>query len=132
MQGFEDVTLSWKGMEFTVPANKQLMLIARIEDALAGEKGEQAISVLFRRGGPPFSRLAVAYGAALRFAGARVTDEEVYLTIQSDIAEKSKAAVAATMQAMLAGLIAIISPPASYALTGKTKPDPEIPDPKKP
>lgn len=111
MHGFEDVTLSWKGADHIVPANKQLMLIQKIEDALAGETGEQAVSILFRKGGVPHSRLARAYGAALRYAGARVTDEEIYLSIHEDIATKSEQQVEATMLAMLMGLLTLISPP---------------------
>lgn len=111
MQGFEDVTLGWKGIDYVIPATKQLMLIQKIEDALSGDTGEQAVSVLFRKGGVPHSRLARAYGAALRHAGAKVTDEEVYLSIHQDIAEKSAQQVEATMLALIWSLLAIISPP---------------------
>lgn len=116
MHGFEDVTLSWKGADYVVPANRQLMLIAKIEDALAGDEGDQAISVLFRRNGAPHSRLAAAYGAALRYAGASVTDEEVYLSIHQDIASQSREAVSVLIHRMLMGLLAIISPPTAKAL----------------
>lgn len=126
MQGFSDVTLGWQGDSFTVPANRQLMLIAKIEDALAGDGGEQAIAVLFRKNGAPHSRLAAAYGAALRYAGADVTDEAVYLSIQSDIATQSSKAVAASVQRMLMGLLAIISPPTAAVMRGETaEPDTE-------
>lgn len=118
MDGFEDVTLSWKGHDYVVPAKKQLMLIARIEDALAGESGLQAVTLLFRREGPPHSRLAAAFGAALRYAGATVSDEEVYLSIHADIAQGSREQVAAKMHAMTIGLLAIISPPTLRELSG--------------
>lgn len=120
MKGFEDVKLSWKGTEYTVPANKQLMLIAKIEDALAGDTGEQAIAVLFRKNGAPHSRLAAAFGAALRYAGASVTDEDVYLSIHADIASQSRTRVAATIQGLMMALLEIISPPTSAALRGET------------
>ena len=116
MNGFEPVTLSWKDEDFTVPARSQLMLIAKIEDALAGDTGDVAIDILFRRKGPPHSRLAAAYGAALRYAGAKVTDEEVYLSIHEDIASASRAQVAAKIQAMIVGLLAVISPPVTRAI----------------
>ncbi|NBT33803.1 MAG: hypothetical protein EBT13_18380 [Rhodobacteraceae bacterium] len=92
------------------------MLIAKIEDALAGPQGEQAVMVLFRPNGAPHSRLAAAYGAALRYAGAQVTDEEVYLSIHDDIAAGSAKAVAAKIQTLVGGLLAIISPPTARAL----------------
>ena len=128
MQGFDPVTLTWLGKDYTVPAKSQLMLIARIEDALGGPQGEQAVTVLFRPNGAPHTRLAAAYGAALRYAGAQVTDEEVYLSIHEDIAQKSPQAVAMTMQTMLAGLLAIISPPTARVLSRAGEPD----DAKKP
>jgi hypothetical protein len=123
MHGFEDVTLSWQDKAYTVPANKQLMLIAKIEAALAGENDEQALAVLFRKNGIPHTRLAAAFGAALRYAGAQVTDEEVYLSIHTDIANKSRQEVAAKMQGMLMALLAIISPPSFKAATSAGKED---------
>lgn len=119
MHGFEDVTLTWQGNALIVPANRLLMLIAKIEDALAGPDGDQAIAVLFRRNGPPHTRLAAAYGAALRYAGHVVTDEEVYLSIHVDIATMTKGQVAASMQERIMALLSIISPPVVAAATGK-------------
>ncbi len=122
MQGFEDVTLSWQGQSFTVPANKQMMLIAKIEDALGGENGDLPLSVLFRRQGPPHTRLAAAFGAALRHAGAKVTDEEIYLSIQTDMISKSKREQTASIQACIFALLSIISPPAVASLKGNAEP----------
>jgi hypothetical protein len=118
MQGFEDVTLTWQGQSYIVPANRQMMLIAVIEDALSGASGQQALTVLFRREGPPYSKLAAAFGAALRHAGARVSDEDVYLSMMEDMAHKSKADVTEMIQATIVALLSIIAPPAARALTG--------------
>lgn len=118
MQGFEDVTLTWRGQSYIVPANRQMMLIAVIEDALSGSSGQQALTVLFRREGPPYSKLAAAFGAALRHAGARVSDEDVYLSMMEDMAHKSKADVTEMIQATIVALLSIIAPPAARALTG--------------
>lgn len=115
MQGFEEVKLGWGGEEFTVPANQQLMLIAKIEDALSGASNRQAIDVLLQPNGPPMARLAQAYGAALRYAGAEVTDNEVYLSIMSDIAEGNADALQAIQGAVL-GLLSIIAPPVAKML----------------
>ena len=123
MHGFDDVTLSWRGRDYTVPANRQLMLIAKLEDALAPDGG-QAIATPFRPGGPKHTTLAQAFGAALRYAGAQVTDDEVYLSIHEDIAAKSEQAVAITIQSMILSLLAIISPPTARALAGSAKEDP--------
>jgi hypothetical protein len=125
MLGFEPVTLTWKGVAYTVPAREQMLLIAKIEDALSGDTGQQAMTVLFRRQGPPHSNLAAAYGAALRHAGARVTDAEVYLSIQTDIAEKSRDEVMATIQGAIIGLLSIISPPVARSMGALPEAGPE-------
>lgn len=115
MHGFDDVTLGWKGDEFVVPANRMLMLVCKIEDALAGDSGEQALTVLMRRQGPPHARLAMAYGAALRFAGADVTDNDVYMSMQTELS-KGDAEGVASMQSAVINLIAIVSPPLGSVL----------------
>lgn len=119
MHGFEDVTLGWQGQTYVVPANNQMMLISKIEDALSGDSGQQAISILFRREGPPYSRLAAAFGAALRHAGAKVTDAEIYLSIQTDLVSKPKSEQTAAIQNCIIALLSIISPPAVASVNGK-------------
>jgi hypothetical protein len=123
MSGFDPVTITWRGVDYTIPPNRQLGLIRQIEIALAGDTGLQAISVLFRREGPPHSLLAMAFAAALRYAGCQVTDDEIYLHIHSDIANKSRDEAAATMQTMLMALLSIISPPAARSLAGQSAGD---------
>lgn len=118
MKGFEDVTLSWKGEDFVVQANRQMMLIAEIEDVLV-KPGQQAVTVLLN--GPAHSRLARAYGAALRYAGASVTDDEIYLSITADLAE-GKADAVVKIQAAVLGLLAIIAPPIARKLTETSEP----------
>ena len=129
MKGFEDVTLGWGGEEYTVPANNQLMLIAQIEDALAGTSGQQAVNVLLRSGGPSHSRLSQAYGAALRYAGATVTDDEIYLSIMEDFASGSNDS-ASKIQGAIMGLLAIVAPPIARAVAADEpakKPKPRKP-----
>ena len=130
MHGFDDVTLGWKGDEFIVPANKMLMLVCKIEDALAGDSGEQALTVLMRRQGPPQARLAQAYGAALRYAGAHVTDDEVYLSLQSELSTGSAEGIAAIQGAVI-NLIAIVSPPLGSVLLAAGEKKSETVKPKK-
>jgi len=115
MQGFEDVKISWAGAEYTVPANRQLLLIASIEDALSSGAGKSALQMLMQEGGPSTSRLAMAYGAALRFAGASVSDDEIYLSIMEDMAQKD-ISVAVKIQSAIMALISIIAPPIAREL----------------
>ena len=111
MRGFDDVTLEWRGEEFTVPASDQLMLITKIEDALTyGLPASSAVVVLSREGGPTESRLARAYAAALRHAGAKVSDDEVYLSMMKSMAEPG-AEFAISVQGYIWGLLSIITPP---------------------
>lgn len=114
MKGFEPVTLAWQGVQFTVPAEKQLRLIAEIEDALSMGSGLPAINVLLS-GAPKHSRLAAAYGAALRYAGAEVSDDEVYISIMEGFASGAADAAILVQDAVI-GLLSIISPPAARAL----------------
>lgn len=117
MQGFEEVTLTWKGEQYVVPAERQLMLVAKIEDALETASGEPAIVTLTKAGGPSQARLSSAFGAALRYAGADVSDEEIYLSIMADFAEQN-ADVAVKVQSAVLALISIIAPPLGAALRG--------------
>ena len=123
MQGFEDVTISWKDVEYTIPANQQLMLVAKIEDALSGDTGKQAIGILLRPEGPPYARLAMAFGAALRYAGAEVEDQEVYLSMMNDLSKNKLDAVEQTQAAIMV-MLSIVSPPMGRALSGAVKKKP--------
>ena len=115
---FEDVTLSWKDETFTVPADKQMVLIAKLEDALRGDSGRQPLGILMQMGGPSYGELARAYGAALRHAGATVSDGEVYLAIQEDLASLNPEEVTAKIQTSVVALISIMSPPLGHKLFG--------------
>ena len=116
MQGFEDVTISWKGKAYTIPAAKQLMLVCKIEDALTQGSGGSAVVALTQNGGPSHARLAMAFGAALRHAGADVSDDEVYLSIMSDFAD-GNAEVAGVVQGAVLALLAIVAPPVYSAIS---------------
>lgn len=117
MKGFEDVTLTWKGQSHTIPADRQLLLIAKIEDALTQGSGGSAVVALTQNGGPSHARLAMAYGAALRHAGASVSDDEVYLSIMNDLAS-GNADVAGVVQGAVLALLAIVAPPIYSAIVG--------------
>jgi hypothetical protein len=115
MRGFEPVTLTWKGASYTVAADNQLMLVARIEDALSDGAGGSAITALTKVGGPGNARISMAFGAALRHAGADVSDNDVYLSIMDDFAS-GNADVAVKVQSAVLALIAIVAPPIYAAI----------------
>jgi len=71
---FDDVELSWAGKTYTVPARRRMEAMARVEQVLTF--GELARFLSERQEVPPYTT-ARAFGALLRFAGAKVTDGEV-------------------------------------------------------
>lgn len=77
---FEDVHVDWKGKRFRIKANDMLRCIMQIEDVITlGEIHAYSTSHAV-----PLAKLAAAYARVLRFAGARVTDEDVYVGMFGD------------------------------------------------
>lgn len=130
MKGFEDVTIGWDGKEYVIPANKQLMLIAKLEATLGGETGRQAVEVLTQPSGPSYAVLAMSYGAALRYAGANVSDDEIYLSIHEGFAS-GDTGMATFIQGAILALLSIISPPLGRALMDDETDKPVAPAKKK-
>lgn len=97
MSIFQPVTLKWDDKEYVVPANQVMGLIAQIEDVIT-------LAELMNKKGAPLARVSMGYGAALRYAGAKVKDEDVYKGMFSENAS-------ATIQAAVAGLLSMMIPP---------------------
>jgi hypothetical protein len=74
MSAFDDIKLGWRGETHVIPARMSLEAIARIEEIITLEELANAAA----RGAKPSLRLSRAFASVLRFAGAHVTDEEVY------------------------------------------------------
>jgi hypothetical protein len=80
MNRFEPVVLEWAGVLYTIPANKVLGAIARIEEVVTLHELIQAA----QDGKIPMAKLSMAFASVLRYAGATMTtDEEVYGAIFS-------------------------------------------------
>lgn len=94
MSIFEPVTISWKGEDYTVPADKVMRMIACIEDHVK-------VGDLIRPEGPGFVKLSMAYGSALRYAGARVADDEIYESIYAQGADQFATLVASLLTMMM-------------------------------
>ena len=101
MSLFKDVTLTWAGSEYVVQAGKLMRLIAIVEDIITLEE-------LVGSSGRKRSKISEAYGAALRYAGAKVTDEDVYASLFS--AESAEHTVSAVN-----GLLMMMVPPEAAA-----------------
>lgn len=99
MPVFEDVKLAWKGGELVIPPERVLRAIVLVEDVLTlGELGRCMVS-----GTLPLARIASAYGVLLRYAGAKVTDDEVYegMFAKSEMQQQAMRAVFALQQLMI-------------------------------
>jgi len=107
---FEAVTLTWDGQDYTVPPERCMRLAYKVEVALVQDSRRSVFEILES---PLMTTLAMAYGAALRFAGAVVTDEEVYLVVARGMTGEVDAIE--MMHATLDGVIAMLLPPAALA-----------------
>jgi hypothetical protein len=112
---FQDVTLGWDGQEHTVPADQVMKLIAVIEN-------EISINELLQPKGPPLSKFAAAYAAALQYAGHRYTGtahplaEDIYQAIFKDTSRRG------TLSDAVAGLVMMMVPPdAARGVNSDTK-----------
>lgn len=72
---FEDVHLEWNGQKYTIRKERVLKAIARIEDVVTMVELQR----FWERQTTPMAKIAMAYGSVLRYAGAKVTDDEVYI-----------------------------------------------------
>lgn len=73
MAVFQEIRLSWDGREFVIPAERVLGAIAEVEEVVTLPE------ILMMMGGKmTMAKLSRAYGALLRYAGASLSDDEVY------------------------------------------------------
>ena len=94
MSVFQDVELTWKGAQHTVPANRVMGLICEIEEHIT-------LAELLSEKGAPMGRLAKAYAAALKYAGAPATPELVYESLFKDSHQNIPEAVNGLLSMML-------------------------------
>ena len=110
MSIFKQVQFSWDGEEYTVQADQVMGLIARIEEIIT-------LQELTGKRGAPFAKTAMGYGEALRYAGAKVSNEEIYAAMFKG--DKGKA-----IHAAVNGLLTMMLPPEEVAEKPKKKPNP--------
>lgn len=95
MSIFTPVELEWKGATYTVAPHRVMGLIAAIEDVITLHE----MAVFMQRSSLPTARMATAMAAALRYAGCRVTGDDVYELVISDPVKGGRI-VAAVMRIM--------------------------------
>lgn len=98
MSIFERVTLGWRGEDYIVEPDRVMMMLAEIEQIITFAE------LAANPKKPPLVRISMAYGAALRFAGAKVQDEEIYSAM-------FKGDNAAETQEVIGTLMAMMIPP---------------------
>lgn len=103
---FSTIKLEWGGEPYSIPANRVLMAVAEVEEVFTLDELQR----FSKRGTAPVAKLSRAYGALLRFAGAAVSDEDVYAGMF--VNDQGQMAAAAT-----SSLLALMLPPASVALS---------------
>lgn len=104
MAVFEKITLAWEGKEYVIPPDQVMRCIAQVEDVLTlGEVFECAA-----RQQVPVAKISAAFGLILRYAGARVSDDEIYARM-FNVGEQQKRALEAVNTLLL-----LMVPPSSY------------------
>lgn len=93
---FEAIELTWDGRKFVITPSRTLRAIAKVEDIITLQQLSKADQV-------PFAKLALAYHALLKFAGANVTEDEVYESLwnASDSGQNAVQMVNAILMMML-------------------------------
>ena len=71
---FQPIKLGWHSRDFIIPAERVLGAIAVVEEVMTFPE----IVLMISGGHPNISKIARAYGAMLRYAGAGAADDEVY------------------------------------------------------
>jgi hypothetical protein len=94
---FDDVRLEWCGRQLVIPANKVLGAIARVEEVVT----LQELIDHGGRGSVPVAKVSMAYGAVLRYAGAEVSDEDVYAGMFGEGAAQVAESVAALLMLLV-------------------------------
>jgi len=103
---FEEVSLKWKGETYKIEPTKVMGAIAQVEEIITlKELGEYA-----QKGDAPMAKLAMAFAAVLRYAGAKVRDEEVYAGMFGGDGQQSAIGSIAT-------LLQMMIPPSAFAKT---------------
>lgn len=126
MKGFDPISLPWNGQAYSVPADRQMELIMRVEDGLIAGKDRQAFQVLVMRSGPPVSLIGKVYADALIYAGAAVTHVEVVRALQASI-RSGKGDLYRVIADTLSEILGVIEAPAGEdkAATPATPEKPE-------
>lgn len=107
-----ELTLTFRGAEYRVPASKAFALADAIEDVATLQ------DIVAMLSNPKFAKFARVLGVALRFAGARATDQEVYGEIMAQVRSAKDTGAAPVFPAEVASIMAMLMDEAPDSLKG--------------
>lgn len=117
MSIFEDIKLTWDGKEYVIPSDRVMGAIARIEDVVTlGELQRYS-----EKQTAPLAKVAMAYGAVLRYAGANVTDDKVYAGLFGGDGQNQHESIVTSIYILLAMMV----PPAAMRKDPSDKDNPQ-------
>jgi hypothetical protein len=114
---FDSITLTFDHGDgagpksYTIPPDKVFGAIEVIEEVITLKELSSSVA---RNGNPPLARISRAYASVLRYAGARVEDQQVYIGMFSGGEDDIKGVVAAVN-----GLLALMIPPSAVTEAAK-------------
>lgn len=94
---FEDVTLTWKGQDHTIEASRVMGAIAKVEEIITLRE----LFDYYQKSDAPMVKLSMAFASVLRYAGAKVKDEEVYAAMFNHEDQNSVTNSISTLLAMM-------------------------------
>lgn len=110
---FQDITLTWKGEDYTVKSNQVMRLIAVVENEVTLDD--------LSKPQPPLAKISMGYAVALQYAGCRhVIADDVYAALFDG--ETAQVAVTAVESLMM-----IMVPPSTYQPQVDPKPKARTP-----
>jgi hypothetical protein len=109
---FADIKLEWAETEHVIPSSKVMGLIFQIEKVLTYKE----LHEMAAGRGISFAQVAMAYGAALRYAGAKVEDDEVLAGMFQG--EESQVSIVGA----ITGLLGMMVPPVAAKESAKAAP----------
>lgn len=74
MSAFDAIEIGWAGKKYTIPADRVLQCIAKVEDVITLHE----LLVMGEQGRVKLVPISRAYATVLRFAGCEITDDEAY------------------------------------------------------
>lgn len=122
MAGFEDVTLTWAGQSYEIPAHDLMPLISKLENILLRDEPEGVLAIDVLCNKRPLAKISECFEAVLRHVRAPVAPGEVYLAVMSAFAARD-ANYFAQVQDQVMQILSLLAPPVHLQiLAGKSGP----------